>query len=142
MPEPVMDAEQLSEFLFGHMPTARDVYRIEHAGADGVRMRVPVDERNVRPGGTVSGPTMMALADSAAWMVTIQHIGPVPLSVTSSLNISFLAKPELRDLLAHASLLRLGRRQSVSEVRLWSDGGTPDEPVAHAVVTYAIPAGR
>jgi len=142
MAEPVMDAQQLTDFLYEHMMPAQPAYAIEHAGPDGVRMRVPVDERNLRPGGTVSGPTMMALADCVAWMVTVQHIGPVALSVTSSLNISFLAKPEPRDLLAHASLLRLGRRQAVSEVRLWSDGGTADEPVAHAVVTYAIPSSR
>jgi acyl-coenzyme A thioesterase PaaI-like protein len=83
---------------------------------------------------------MMALADAAAWLVTLSRIGPVALAVTSSLSISFLAKPRPADLLAHAGLLRLGRRQSVSEVRIWSDGGDPQEPVAHATVTYAIPS--
>ena len=83
---------------------------------------------------------MMGLADAAAWLVTLSHIGPVALAVTSSLTISFLAKPGQADLLAHATLLRLGRRQSVSEVRLWSDGTDPSTPVAHATVTYAIPS--
>jgi acyl-coenzyme A thioesterase PaaI-like protein len=74
--------------------------------------------------------------------VTLSRIGPVALAVTSQLTISFLRKPGPADLLAHGSLLRLGKRQSVSEVRLWSDGGDPSEPVAHATVTYAIPTER
>jgi acyl-coenzyme A thioesterase PaaI-like protein len=102
-------------------------------------MRLPYGDVQVRPGGTLSGPTMMGLADGAAWLVTLARIGPVALAVTSSLNISFLRKPGPVDLLAHATLLRLGRRQSVSEVRLWSEGSDPAAPVAHAVVTYAIP---
>ena len=105
-------------------------------------MRVPYDAAQLRPGGTLSGPTMMGLADAAAWLVTLSHIGPVALAVTSSLTISFLTKPGPSDLLAHATLLRLGKRQSVSEVRLWSDGTDPSEPVAHATVTYAIPSSR
>ena len=112
---------------------------MEHAGPDGVRMRIPYDAGQLRPGGTLSGPTMMALADGAAWMVTLASIGPVALAVTSNLAISFLRKPGPADLLAHATLLRLGRRQSVSEVRMWSEGAAPAEPVAHATVTYAIP---
>ena len=81
----------------------------------------------------------MGLADGAAWLATLSRIGPVALAVTSHLSIDFLAKPGQADLLAHAKLLRLGRRQSVSEVRLWSDGTSIDDPVAFATVTYAIP---
>lgn len=137
----VMTAEELNEFLGSAFEGPRS-YAVEHVGQDGARMRVPYDPSQLRPGGTLSGPTMMALADAAAWVVTLSRIGPVALAVTSNLTISFLTKPEPADLLAHATLLRLGKRQSVSEVRLWSDGGDPSQPVAHATVTYAIPANR
>lgn len=135
-----MSVDELNEFLAGAFPGAPRGYAVEHAGEDRVRMRVPYDAGQLRPGGTLSGPTMMGLADAAAWLVTLSRIGPVPLAVTSSLTINFLRKPGPADLLAHASLLRLGKRQSVSEVRLWSDGGDLAAPVAHAIVTYAIPA--
>jgi acyl-coenzyme A thioesterase PaaI-like protein len=142
MPPLAMTVDELNEFLGNAFPGAPRAYRVEHAAGDGVRMRVPYDAGQLRPGGTLSGPTMMGLADAAAWLVTLSHIGPVALAVTSSLTISFLAKPGPSDLLAHATLLRLGKRQSVSEVRLWSDGTDPSEPVAHATVTYAIPSSR
>lgn len=137
----VMTAAELNEFLGAAFEGPRS-YSVEHVGEDGVRMRVPYDSSQLRPGGTLSGPTMMSLADAAAWIVTLSRIGPVALAVTSSLAISFLSKPQPADLLAHATLLRLGKRQSVSEVRLWSEGGDPSEPVAHATVTYAIPSNR
>lgn len=135
-----MSVDELNDFLDAAFPGAPRSYRVEHAGTDGVRMRVGYDQAQLRPGGTLSGPTMMSLADAAAWMVTLSRIGPVALAVTSQLNIGFLTKPGPVDLLAHATLLRLGRRQSVSDVRLWSEGGSPSAPVAHATVTYAIPA--
>lgn len=137
-----MTADELNAFLGDAFPGAPRAYRVEHAGLDGVRMRVPYDSAQLRPGGTLSGPTVMSLADAAAWLVTLSRIGPVALAVTSSLSISFLAKPAPADLLAHATLLRLGRRQSVSDVRLWSEGGDPAAPVAQATVTYAIPSAR
>jgi uncharacterized protein (TIGR00369 family) len=133
-----MDVQELNVFLGDAFPGSPRAYQVVHAGPDGVTMRLPYDPAQLRPGGTLSGPTMMGLADGAAWMVTLSRIGPVALAVTSSLNISFLRKPGQADLVAHATLLRLGRRQSVSDVRLWTDG-VPDELVAHAVVTYAIP---
>jgi uncharacterized protein (TIGR00369 family) len=139
--ELAMTADELNEFLGNAFEGPRS-YRVEHVGADGARMRVPYDPSQLRPGGTLSGPTMMSLADAAAWVVTLSHIGPVALAVTSSLTISFLSKPQPADLFAHARLLRLGKRQSVSEVRLWSEGGDPAQPVAHATVTYAIPSNR
>lgn len=135
-----MDAEALNAFLGAAFPGAPRAYRVESVDADALRMRVPADATQVRPGGTLSGPTMMGLADAAAWLVTLSRIGPVALAVTSSLTIHFLTRPEPADLWAEAVLLRLGRRQSVSEVRLWSEGGDRAEPVAHATVTYAIPA--
>ena len=136
----VMSVEELNQFLADAFPGSPRAYRVEHVDEDGVLMRLPGELGQIRPGGTLSGPTMMGLADGAAWLATLSRIGPVALAVTSSLNISFLRKPEPKDLWAHGKLLRLGRRQSVSEVRLWSDGHGPDDLVAHATVTYAIPA--
>ena len=135
-----MTADELNDFLAGAFPGAPRLYMVESVDHEGVRMRLPYDPGQIRPGGTLSGPTMMSLADGAAWLVTLSRIGPVALAVTSNLTIAFLAKPGPADLLAHARLLRLGRRQSVSEVRLWSDGASADDPVAFATVTYAIPS--
>jgi uncharacterized protein (TIGR00369 family) len=135
-----MGAEELNQFLEDAFPNAPRAYRVEHAGPGGVRMRLPYDDGQLRPGGTLSGPTVMALVDGAAWLVTLSRIGPVALAVTSNLTISFLTKPQPVDLLAQATLLRLGRRQSVSEVRVWNEGGDPAAPVAFATVTYAIPS--
>jgi uncharacterized protein (TIGR00369 family) len=139
MGELLMTADELSSFLASHMPDGSRRFVVEEASGDGLRMRSVYDDSQLRPGGSVSGPTMMSLADAAAWLVTLSRIGPVALAVTSSLNIAFLRKPGPADLLAHATLLRLGKRQSVSEVRIWSDGTDPRDPVAHATVTYAIP---
>jgi uncharacterized protein (TIGR00369 family) len=136
-----MDVDEMNQFLVDAFPNAPRMYSVTRSSvAEGVTLELPYDVSQVRPGGTLSGPTMMAMADAAAWMATLARIGPVALAVTSSLTIDFLAKPAQVDLLARGKLLRLGRRQSVSEVRIWSAGGSPDEPVAFATVTYAIPS--
>lgn len=140
--ELALDAEGLNDFLAGAFPQFPRPYTVVEVTPERLVARLAHDPSQIRPGGTLSGPTMMALADSAAWLVTLSRIGPVALTVTSSLHIDFLAKPAPVDLYAQASLLRLGRRQSVSEVRLYSDGGSPSAPVAFATVTYAIPTAR
>lgn len=142
LPELVMDVAAMNDFLVASFPGQPRMYRVVHSDDEGVVLHLPFDDSQIRPGGTISGPTMMAMADAAAWMATLARIGPVALSVTSSLTINFLAKPAQVALHARGRLLRLGRRQSVSEVRLWSDGGSPDQPVAFATVTYAIPSAH
>ena len=101
-------------------------------------MRQAYQPQFIRPGGTISGPTMMALADFAMYVGVLASIGPVPLAVTTNLNINFLRKPAARDLIAECRLLKLGKRLAVGEVTIRSDG--MDEPVAHATSTYSIPA--
>jgi uncharacterized protein (TIGR00369 family) len=96
-----------------------------------------VDQSNGRPGGTISGPTMMALADNAAWLIILAHIGPVLLAVTTSLHIDFLRKPPLEAITARARLIKLGRRLAVVDVEITSSAS--DELVAKASVTYSIP---
>lgn len=136
LPAPVMTAPELDEFLSQAFFNQR-MYRVSDVTERGVVLTIPIGPEHERPGGSVSGPTMMSLADAAAWLATLSRIGPVALAVTSNLNISFLRKPSLtHDLFAEADLLKLGKRLSVSEVRVLSN----DELVAHATVTYSIPA--
>ena len=100
-------------------------------------MRQSYLEASIRPGGTISGPTMMALADFAMYVAVLAAIGPVPLAVTINLNINFLRKPGPRGLTAEARLLKLGKRLATGEVTIFSDG--EEAPVAHVTSTYSIP---
>lgn len=139
LPDPLVTADELNEFLHSAFPGAPRGYGVEAVTDGGVRLRMPLESLQGRPGGTVSGPTMMSLADAAAWLATLSRIGIVPLAVTSNLTINFLAKPQLgADLLADAELLRLGARSSVTDVRIWSGDGGP--LVAQASVGYSIPS--
>jgi uncharacterized protein (TIGR00369 family) len=138
LPDPVMSVDDLTVFLADAFPVARRPYDVVSVTAQGAVLRVPIGVEHERPGGTVSGPTLMGLADAAAWLATLSRIGPVALAVTSSLSINFLRKPEMVDVFAEAELLRLGRRQSVADVRMRSGAAGP--LVAQATVTYAIPA--
>ena len=103
-----------------------------------VRMVRPCGEGLLRPGGVISGPTLMALADSAAYALVLAHVGDQLMAVTSQLNMSFLRGARPGDLTAEAELLRLGRRMAVCDVRLWTEG--PERLAAQANVTYALPA--
>lgn len=103
-----------------------------------VDMRARFANDHLRPGGTVSGPVMMGLADAAVYALILSHIGPVELAVTTNLNINFLRKPEPADLLARATMLKLGKRLAVAEVSIYS-GSFDTQKVAHAVATYSIP---
>lgn len=135
-----MDADELDAFMTEAFGTPMS-WTIERLDEDGIRLRQPTSQADVRPGGTVSGPTLMSIADGAAYMVLLSRIGPAALAVTSNLNINFLRRPEVVDLVADASLLKLGRTLAVAEVSLYSDGGRPDDlarPVAHATVTYSL----
>lgn len=137
--DPVL--EDLQKFLADHFERMGELYEIAEVTDRGVALRLPIDASHERPGGTVSGPTMMGLADGAAWMATLSRIGPVALAVTSSLTINFLSKPALAgELWAYADLLRLGRRLSVCDVRfIHTVPGGDAQLVAQATVTYAIP---
>ncbi|MDE2564082.1 MAG: PaaI family thioesterase [Sphingomonadales bacterium] len=102
-----------------------------------VRLALDPGPDMLRPGGIVSGPTQMGLADRAAYAVILAHIGPVAMAVTSNLNMSFLRAVPVRRVFADAILLKLGRRLATVDVRLWQDDEA--RPVAQATVTYAIP---
>jgi uncharacterized protein (TIGR00369 family) len=110
---------------------------IDQADGRVARVRLPYNRGQLRPGGTISGPTMMSLADSAMYALVLSAIGFEPLSVTTNLSINFLRKPAPKDLIAEARMLKLGKALAVADVVITSDGD--DDPVAHAVVTYSIP---
>ena len=111
--------------------------RIESVGAKSARARFKVAKKHLRPGDTVSGPTLMALADVAMYAALLGEIGLVPLAVTTNLNINFLRKPAQKDVYGDAKLLKVGKRLAVGEVILYSEGDA--EPVAHVTCTYSIP---
>ncbi len=112
-------------------------FRVECMEFGYARLRVCFDERHVRAGGTVSGPVLMTLADTALYGLVLSVLGMELLAVTSNLNIHFLRKPKQADLIAEATLLRKGRRIVVGQVLMYSDGET--EPVAHVTGSYSIP---
>jgi uncharacterized protein (TIGR00369 family) len=135
-----MNRAELEAFLRREFPQMFRVaiVTIEHADGRGCRLRQAFDDNMVRPGGTVSGPTLMALADFAMYVVLLSAIGPVGLAVTTNLNINFLSKaPAGHDILAEAKLLKLGKRLAVGEVALQS--AASDDLVAHVISTYSIP---
>ena len=141
--QPIMTVEELNRFLdtdFPQVHTDGKVFHVTEAGPGFATMRLDPNERHIRPGGTVSGPTLFALADVSAYIALIAHIGPVALAVTTSLNFNFLRKPEPRALIAECRLLKLGKRLAVGEVSIFSEGIR--EVVCHATGTYSIPDRR
>lgn len=102
-----------------------------------IQIILPVDNKALRPGGTVSGPVLMTLADTAMWAMVNAHYGPSTMAVTANLNIHFLRRPSLAALVANCRLIKAGRRTAVMDVMLASQG--EEEPVAHATGSYAIP---
>ncbi len=136
-----MTAKELEEFLHREFPQVDDHrFRIEEVGERSARVRMPFAERHLRPGGTVSGPSLMTLADTAMYVAVLAAIGPVPLAVTTNLSINFLRRPRPADVVAEARLLKLGKRLAVGDVALYSDG--EPEMVAHATLTYSLPDER
>lgn len=132
-------AEEIAAFIAREFPQTR--VRVLQAGGMAARVVHEVGADELRPGGTVSGPVMMATADVALYVALLAEIGIVPLAVTTSLSFNFLRKPPAdRRIIGECRLLKLGRTLAVGEVTLYSEG--LPEPVAHAVGTYAIPAKR
>jgi uncharacterized protein (TIGR00369 family) len=138
MAELKMNIADLQAFMAREFPQAARIdTAIERLAPGEIRIRLPFHDDHLRPGGTLSGPTLMGLSDRATYLLVLSMIGPVALAVTTSLNINFLSKPAARDLLADARLLKLGKRLAVAEVTMRSEGD--DTIVAHATVTYSIP---
>lgn len=126
----------MEAFLSREFPQAS--FLLESFDEDSVTIRRKVDTRDLRPGGTVSGPTMMGLADCAIYIAILREIGLVALAVTTSLNINFLRKPVAdKDILGVCKILKLGKTLAVGDVTIYSEGDA--RPIAHSVGTYSIP---
>lgn len=133
--------DQLRGFLAEQFPQGDRYGSLERLGDGWAEMRLSVCDKHLRPGGTVSGPALMALADVAVFAALLGKIGLVPLAVTINLNINFMSKPAAdKDVIAMGKMLKIGRRLAVGEVYLRSDG--EEDPVAHATLTYSIPPDR
>jgi len=135
---PVMTPADLMKFLDDHFPQVADQgLAIEYLDDTTICVRLPADERHLRPGGTISGPTLMWLTDLSFYLLLLGRLGPVALAVTTNLNINFMRKPEPADLIGEGRLMKLGRALAVGDFTIRSDGS--DEPVAHATLTYSLP---
>ncbi len=131
--------KEISDFLEAEFPQYKCI--IEAVGDQSATVRQKIGIEALRPGGTVSGPVLMALADVALYVAILGDIGIVPLTVTTNLNINFLRKPQPEhDLIAICNLIKVGRVLVVGEVSIYSAGD--DSPVAHVVGTYSIPPKR
>jgi|SRR5215471_3585658 len=136
----VISAEELERLLAEHFPQAFNdesglaILEVWHGGS---RVRQGFRKDAIRPGGTVSGPTIMALADVAMYIAVLASVGWVPLAVTTNLNINFLKKPAPGALIAECRLLKIGKRLAVGEAAIRSEGD--EEFVAHATSTYSLP---
>lgn len=134
----VAEIDAYLDEVFPQLHHGGRTYVVEAVGPMTARMRCDYHERHLRPGGTLSGPTMMTLADVALYVAILAQIGPVALAVTTSLNVNFLRKPGQAALIGEARLLKLGKRLAVGEVAIYSQGEA--EMVCHATGTYSIPA--
>ena len=136
-----MDAAALMRFLAAEFPQVAQDFAIDTLTETALVVRLKVTDKHLRPGGTVSGPSMFALADVAVYMAVLARIGPRALAVTTNCSIDFMRKPAAgADVIAHAKVLKLGRSLSVIDVLLYSEG-QPD-PVARATLTYSLPPKR
>lgn len=137
MREPLLSISEVREFLDNVFPQMRGLMEVEAVGSMSARVRMKIGEAELRPGGTVSGPSMFALADCAFYIATLAMIGRESLTVTTNCSINFMRKPGPVDLIGEARIMKLGRSLSVGEVTVFSEGMA--EPVAHATLTYSIP---
>jgi uncharacterized protein (TIGR00369 family) len=127
---------EFPEMHYGAAPTER-LFIVEEVGYGFSRVRMRHHPKNLRPGGTLSGPAMFTLADVGFYVAVLGAIGPVALAVTTNININFLRKPAPGDMVCTCRMLKVGRRLAVGEATLLSDG--EDEPAAHVTGTYSIP---
>jgi uncharacterized protein (TIGR00369 family) len=138
--QPIMTRGEVSDFLDREFPQLHfggRTYHVDAVGPMTAWVRMDYHERHLRPGGTLSGPSMMALADLGLYAVILAHIGPVGLAVTTNLNFNFMRKPGQQPLIAECRLLKLGKRLAVGEASIYSEGS--DDLVCHATGTYSIP---
>lgn len=136
-----LTASEVQALISDGLPMADEIgFTVESVRPGFARTRVPHSDRNLRPGGTLSGPLQMALADAAMYAAILASLEKAEMAVTSNLSINFLQKPAAADLIAEASVLRMGRRLAFCEVRLLSPGQGEEVLVAHVTGSYALPS--
>lgn len=133
-----MDVRALTAFLKSDFPQVGSEFEVDSVDAEGVTVRLKVTDAHLRPGGTVSGPSMFALADVGMYLAILSRLGPVALAVTTNCSIDFMRKPAAgADVICKARILKLGRVLAVGDAMIFSDG--QQAPVARASLTYSIP---
>jgi uncharacterized protein (TIGR00369 family) len=133
-----LNASEVQALIRAWVPMAEDIdLQVEAVREGYARIRIPFHEKSIRPGGTISGPTMMAAGDTAMYAAILGTLGKLSMAVTSNLNINFLQRPEPADLIAEGTILKLGKRVAFCEVEVRSDG--VDELVAHVTGSYSLP---
>ena len=133
-----MSAAEIMQLLAETFPQQAQNFIIDELTEDALTFRHKIDDRHLRPGNTISGPTMFSLADISLYILTMSRIGPVSLAVTINCSMDFMRKPEAEsDLIAKTRLLKLGKSLCVGDVLIFSEG--KNEPVARASMTYSIP---
>lgn len=137
---PVMTPEDLHRFVQKEFPHAPADITVDSVDDTTIRVRQKTLDRHLRPGGTVSGPTLMAMVDFGFYLLLLSRLGPVAMAVTTNLNINFMRKPDPGHLVGEGRLLKLGRALAVGDFTIWNEG--ENDPVAHATVTYSIPPKR
>ena len=133
-----MTIAQMEAFLLSDFPQIDNQFTVVSSEPDKLVVRLNVREAHLRPGGTISGPSMFSLVDVGMYLAVLERIGPVALAVTTNCSIDFMSKPEAgKDLICETRILKLGRYLAVGDVLVFSEGR--DEPVARASLTYSIP---
>ena len=135
--KPLMSKIDLEKFLEKEFPQVSNNFKILNTKPNYLSMLMHISDEHLRPGGTVSGPTMFLLADVSFYLATLSMIGPKSLTVTTNCSINFLRKPNISDLISETRVLKIGKTLSVGDVLIYSKG--IKEPVAHASLTYSIP---
>ena len=136
--DPKLSVAETQDFLMREFPQVADDFTVEAVGPMTARVRISPNDTHLRPGGTISGPTMFTLADCAVYLCLIAMVGPEAMAVTTNATIDFMRKPEANsELLADVTLLKLGRRLAVGDVHIRSVGS--DHLVARATLTYSRP---
>ncbi len=140
---PRISIEEINELCEQALPwVALLGFEVEEIGKGTCRVRLPPRAAFLRPGGTVSGPALMSLADYGMYVAVLSAIGPVEMAVTTNLTCNFLRRPKPGAVIADCRLIKLGRRLAYGEVSLYSEGDEDAGPVAHVTATYSIPPER
>jgi uncharacterized protein (TIGR00369 family) len=134
---PVLSIDEIKRLIAEQFPGAQGFTEITKLDTNYMELRLPFQNDFLRPGGTISGPVLMTLADTGAYYLILAHLGPVLLAVTTSLNINFVRKPSAETMLAEVRLLKLGKQLAVADVHIKSEAS--GVLVAQATVTYSIP---